>query len=453
MVDNVKVTEFVKRPGLGRIGRSISIRENFFEITSLIDSNIHHYYIIINLQVPPESFFQFMVLHGDVKPVFDGRQNIFDARQLPFGDTATYNICLSEDAGFSSPLRPLRLFKVIIRKVAQLVDHFYTNQISQACFGGLEVWQGFRQSIRPTPGRMMINVDVSATAFYESSDLVHMVAKILERNIDDLKGGIHNRDRLKLKKALKYLKIRVTHRDNGIRYSYKILKLTNTSTSNTQLNFGDERIDIVSYFQNTYNKPLQFPSLPYMEQHFIRKLNERQTVDMTKFSCQPPHICADKIKQGLDILDYRQNEYMKQFGLVVSEEMTVVPARILPTPKIRFHPFSRDASFFPRDGSWNLRDEKVATEVTLGSWSCVIFGNFAMQAVQHLSENWLTYILRKAWVKSTSVHLCILPNISVPLYAEIKRVGNTVIGVTTQYVQLNIFFKQKDNIALIYVLK
>ncbi|CAG8573865.1 2123_t:CDS:2 [Funneliformis mosseae] len=347
MFDNVKVTEFVKRPGLGRIGRPISIRASFFEIASLTDSNIHHYDIIIKPQVSP-------TLN---KPVFDSRHNTFAARQLPFGDTAIYNICLSEDAGFSAPLRPLRLFKVITRKVAVINMNELHKFLDGKCKSSPTILTGimalnvlirqksfltcktvgFRQSIRPTPGKMMINVDVSATAFYESSDLVHMVAKILERNVNDLKGGIHDRDRLNLKKALKYLKIRVTHCDD--------------------------------------------------EQHYIRKFNERQTADMTKFSCLPPHIGANKIKQGLDILDYRQNEYMKQFDLIVSEEMAVVSARILPAPTILFQPSSRTAVFVPEKGTWNLRDKKVATGATLGSWSCVVFGNFETQAVQYLSEN------------------------------------------------------------------
>ncbi|CAG8624943.1 1984_t:CDS:2 [Funneliformis caledonium] len=328
MFDNVKVTILVKRPGLGRIGRPIS----------------------------------------DVKTVFDGRQNIFAARQLPFA------------------IRPLTIY--VFRKMP------------------------------PTPGRMMINVDVSATAFYESSDLVHMVAKILERNI------------------------RVTHRDDCSVRSFKILKLTDTSTSNTQLNFGYERIDIASYFQNTYNKPLQFPSLPYVvvrgniffpmevckvveEQHYIRKYNERQTADITKFSCQPPHIRANKIKQGL--LDYRQNEYMKQFGLIVSEEMAVVPTRILPAPRIRFHYSSRTAAFVPRDGSWNLRDKKVATGAT---WFMDTGMNIPKKNPPIIQGN-------------HQVNLCILPNTGLPLYAEIKRVCDTIIGVATQCVQSKHIFQAK----------
>ncbi|PKK56953.1 DUF1785-domain-containing protein, partial [Rhizophagus irregularis] len=89
---------------------------------------------------------------------------------------------------------------------------FYTNQGSRSLSGGVEAWQGYFQSIRPTPRKLMINVDLHATAFYESDSLVQLVVKILnKRSVDDLRR-IHDRDRTKLEKCLKNLKIFVTHR-------------------------------------------------------------------------------------------------------------------------------------------------------------------------------------------------------------------------------------------------
>ena len=34
--------------------------------------------------------------------------------------------------------------------------------------GGREVWFGFHQSVRPSQWKMMLNIDVSATAFYKA---------------------------------------------------------------------------------------------------------------------------------------------------------------------------------------------------------------------------------------------------------------------------------------------
>ena len=48
-------------------------------------------------------------------------------------------------------------------------------------------------------------------------------------------------------------------------------------------------------------------------------------------------------------------------------------ARVLAPPIISYHPTSLNANFTPRDGAWNLRDRKVATGATLGSWGVLVF--------------------------------------------------------------------------------
>lgn len=45
---------------------------------------------------------------------------------------------------------------------------------------------------------------------------------------------------------------------------------------------------------------------------------------MIKFTCKQPHMRANNIKQGLDILNYRGNEYLQQFGMRISTDMAVV---------------------------------------------------------------------------------------------------------------------------------
>ncbi|RIB18663.1 hypothetical protein C2G38_2036719 [Gigaspora rosea] len=79
---------------------------------------------------------------------------------------------------------------------------FYTSEGSQALFGGVEVWQGYSQSVRPAPNMMMINIDLSATAFFKGGPLVQLVLKLLgRRNADKLHRGITDRDRSKLEKS------------------------------------------------------------------------------------------------------------------------------------------------------------------------------------------------------------------------------------------------------------
>ena len=140
---------------------------------------------------------------------------------------------------------------------------FYTNQGSRALNGGEEVWQGYLQSVRPTPKKMMVNVDLSATAFYESGTLIEMAVKILnKRSVEDL-NSIQERDRVKLEKYFKNLKVYVTHRgENDSKRRLRISKLTKTSASDTKLESDGKTTTIASFFQEVYGINLRHPFLP-----------------------------------------------------------------------------------------------------------------------------------------------------------------------------------------------
>ncbi|CAG8442443.1 2214_t:CDS:2 [Diversispora eburnea] len=532
------LTDFVKRPGYGKLGRPIRVRTNYFEVISFPTSNIYHYDVTITPEVPPglnrKIYKHFETLNAgalnNIKPVFDGRKNIFAARKLPFGETATYDVVLPEDDGVTTSKRPPRAFKVKLKKVAEinmeelerwlnqkseisnniltaimaldvLIRHepsmkyasvgrsFYTPEGSMALYGGAEVWQGYYQSVRPTPGKMMINVDLSATAFYQSGTLVQIVVKILgKRQPEDLFRGI-DRERSKLERELKGLKVCVNHRDENIRKRrYKILKLTQQSADKAKFEYEGKNITVAQYFQKVRNIRLKYPMLPCvvvrkdtffpMEicdvipgQRHMRKLNEKQTADMIKFTCQQPHMRANKINQGIKLLNYHENEQMKQFHMQVANEMKVTNARVLPTPTINYHTSSRDPAVTPRDGSWNLRDKKVATGATLGSWSVIAFGKeheFPMMGIQHFVRELINTCsdtgmnipnktppimhanpignveesVKQAWTRAGTASkqkpqliLCILPNTGTQLYGEIKYASDTVLGVASQCVQ------------------
>ena len=96
----LQLTEFVKRPGVGRAGRPVRIRANFFEITQLPSINVQHYDVTITPDVPPlvnRRVFQNLVqVHGasdlgGSQPVFDGRKNIFSPKAFGF-DSKTFEV-------------------------------------------------------------------------------------------------------------------------------------------------------------------------------------------------------------------------------------------------------------------------------------------------------------------------------------------------------------------------
>ncbi|CAB4439948.1 unnamed protein product [Rhizophagus irregularis] len=536
-----QITQFVRRPGTGRDGRSIRVRTNYFVINDIPQMNIIHYDVTITPEVPQRLnrrvFDRFVEQHqgralGNVRPVFDGRRNMFAPKLLPFGQAGTFDVDLEEDdAAATARRRPPRTFAIKLRRVGQDIvmeelsqflqargtltnncqmaimamdviirhkpssDHitvgrsFFTPQGNRPIYGGVEVWQGYYQSARPTRGQMLINVDLSATAFYEGGPLTQMVVKLLDRRTpNDLYRGMNDRERQRVERSIKNLRIRDNHRA-GNRRKFKIEKLTPTQASRTMFDLGDGgQIDVVTYFQRQYNKRLLYPNLPcvivrknvYLPievcdvipgQRHMRKLDERQTADMIKFTCQPPNARANKIQAGLEILDFRNNEYLREFGMRISNDMMVVNARVLPAPTIKYHPTSKEHDVRPNGGAWSLKDKKLATGATLGSWSVLAFlsqnelpdqgiNPFVREFVNTCQDSGMNIpnrnppilhanpignieeALKEAWLRAGNTAkaqpqliVCILPNKGTPLYAEIKRVSDTVIGVATQCVQ------------------
>ncbi|CAG8574105.1 6595_t:CDS:2 [Acaulospora colombiana] len=378
--------------------------------------------------------------------------------------------------------QPSMLYRTIGRS-------FYTSEGSRSLGGGAEAWQGYYLSARPTLGRMIINIDVCATAFYESGPLIQMVAKILERPLDHLRRGLVRGDIQKLEKRLKGLQIRVTHRgEQASRRKYKITALTPGPTSSINFDQDGRQISIAAYFYQTYRRRLDFQNLPCVivkqdiflpieicevveGRRYPRKLDGEQTRNMIAYACERPNSRANKILRGLNALNFRGNEHLQKFGIRISNEMTTVNARILPVPTIVYHASSKEPKVRPNDGVWSLRDKKVFTGATLGSWSVLVFGSpnelgdgvirlFVRELVNNCQEKGMnipnrnppiSYVnmhstteenLMKAWLEAGNTAkqkpqliLCVLLNIKTDLYPEIKRVSDTIIGVQTQCVQ------------------
>ncbi|KAG0229804.1 hypothetical protein BGW42_001330 [Actinomortierella wolfii] len=485
--------DFVRRPDSGSLGRPFRIKSNFFEITNLPPLNVHHYDVVITPDVPPtvnrKVFAQFIERYqrsdlDGVRPVFDGRRNMFTARQLPF-DAKTFEVTLPDDvpprrASGTGPSKPGRVFHFKLKKSATinlyelkdflegrtsisnqcrsaimaldvLIRHkpaflysnigrsFYIPDGAKAMIGGVEVWQGYHQSVRPVLGRMMINIDVSASVYFQAGPLLESVIKILGlRGLDDLRRPIAEKDRARLERTLRGLQVKATHRNDSHR-AFKIMRVTSTPARQTMFTKDSVTMD---------------------------------TAEMLKFTCQPPHMRANKIRDGLRILNFDDNEFLQDFGVKVAAEMADVRARLLNPPTISYNPASRDANFVPRDGAWNLRDKKVVEGAKLISWCAVVFGSerelpipaaqgFIRELAVVCQDTGMDVVnkrppiiyadphgdiegrLKQAWLRAGNavkshpqLLLCFLPNTGLPLYAEIKRVSDTVIGIPTQCVQM-----------------
>ncbi|KAG0342673.1 Eukaryotic translation initiation factor 2C [Podila horticola] len=538
---SLPLTHFVKRPGVGRAGRPVSIRSNFFPVAHLPDVAIHHYDITISSDMPPavnrRLFDELIKAYresdlGGANPVFDGRKNMFSSKELPF-ESRTFDASLCEE-GTPRPNRPIPVFKVKVKKVAEirfkelekflegkspvtpacltaiqsldiLIRHrpamlyttigrsFYTPDGSVPLYGSLEAWRGFYSSARPTPGRMMVNVNITAAAFHQSISLLETVIKILDlRQLNDLRRTSPPLNWIKVERAIKQLRVTMTHRRGNLRGS-RITGLSRRSALETTFKMAkqdgtEQEISVAEYFKQAYNRTLDYPMLPCVRigretlvpieackvlpgQRYLHKLNEAQTADMIKFTCQNPTARANTLKTGLKMLNYRDNEYLKDVGVTISEDMVQIPARVLPPPTVCYRPDSQQPSFTPLDGTWNLNGRKFVQGAKLQSWGVVVFGterdcgrhavaSFVRELVTCCTEVGMNIMTRdppityanprsdiegalklvyvqagKAAQLKPQLLVCILPNAGVSLYVAIKRVTDTVLGVSSQCLQ------------------
>ncbi len=138
---------------------------------------------------------------------------------------------------------------------------FYFPNETKSLTGGAEAWAGMFMSARPAPGRMMLNLDVSATAFVKSGSIIQFVVEVLEaRGPADLRNGLSDMARLRLEKLLRNVKFAVTHRgDNKGRYA--VAKLSKRGADEERFECEDKTISIVQYFRTHWNRALDFPKL------------------------------------------------------------------------------------------------------------------------------------------------------------------------------------------------
>jgi eukaryotic translation initiation factor 2C len=310
-----KAFKFPMRPGKGQSGKRCIVKANHF-FAELPDKDLHHYDVTITPEVTSRGVNRAVMKQlvdnyrdshlGSRLPAYDGRKSLYTAGPLPFNSKEFRINLLDEEVGAGGQRRE-REFKVVIKLVARADLHhlgmflegkqsdapqealqvldivlrelptsriryipvgrsFYSPDIGkkQSLGDGLESWRGFYQSIRPTQMGLSLNIDMSSTAFIEANPVIQFVCDLLNRDISS--RPLSDADRVKIKKALRGVKVEVTHRGN-MRRKYRISGLTAVATR--ELTFPvDERNtqkSVVEYFHETYGFRIQHTQLPCLQ--------------------------------------------------------------------------------------------------------------------------------------------------------------------------------------------
>ncbi|QRW25262.1 protein argonaute 2 [Rhizoctonia solani] len=419
----------VRRPtARGTAGRQLTVTTNNFKIT-LPEVTLHHY-DDIKTDVPKPVKWNLDVirtLQEQVAPtiftprtVYDGRKNLFASRCLPLssrdGKIQTFDVSM-EPARPGG--RPPRVYQVTLKHVATInpvllqryqegrqsiskevltaftavnvvvrmdpilrypfnARSFFTNKEVRPIGGGIELWRGYFQSVRPGMASMLINIDISTGAMHSPGPMI---------------GGLSDRDRLKLERLLVGVRFVTTHRERSGQVSNrpKVIRRITSQGADTLLftNSEGNEITVAHYFQ-TLGINLSFPRYTCVEtgsgaaypielcsiipgQLMKRQIPPELISSMLAFSTKKPKERLNSIVAGHSVLQYGQSEYMRQFGMAVSQHPEKALARVIPPPALNYGPNSKSRQIHPKDGSWNVRDQKFFKGAQCTGWALVIY--------------------------------------------------------------------------------
>ncbi|KAG7443844.1 PAZ domain-containing protein [Guyanagaster necrorhizus] len=215
----------VRRPGLSTAGRASTVRVNACEM-NVPDITVYHYDVAIKktLRAALKMLFieALQVQYPDVfikAAVYDGKKNLYTSHRLDFGtgNSRQFNVTMMQGTGMSNfkititKVREINMevlsryvagqqswdknvstaltaLNIVIRMAPSLtypfqVGSFYSDKIKVPLANtGLEAWQGYFPSVRPTLNRLIINIDISTGVMFKPGSLMETCLEFFTGN-------------------------------------------------------------------------------------------------------------------------------------------------------------------------------------------------------------------------------------------------------------------------------
>lgn len=348
--------------------------------------------------------------------------------------------------------------------------------------GAVDVWKGFFMSMRPSLGRLLLNVDTSTCAFIAPGDVVPILRDFLNVPKNETFDSLHPKERGPVEHFLRACRVEVTHRGEATR-RYKVLGLSQNAAAQTFFETQDgAKQSVADYFREQYNINLKYPKLPCLAvgspqrsiflpmevcrippgQRYMRRLDGLQTSDMIKIANCKPMERLEGIKRATGLIQ-EHGDYLGNFKLQFGKDLVQVNGRVLSPPRVFYGKNSREPEIVPHQGAWNLRDKTVEIGCTVNSWAVLVFGRANESEVQAFvrelvitgqdtglvmqmkqppilfASPQVDSSVRNAYSRAHEASgskpqfvLCILPTDDAGLYGDIKRCTDTVIGLPSQ---------------------
>lgn len=513
------------RPGTGSLGKGIRLHANYFQVTSLPVGEVVQYDVVVTPDVPRNLRRRLFVEldskyrkaeFGGRLVAYDGMANMYCLGSLPkeqytlqisipgrrAGETRDFQFKMRRVSSVNlevlkkfldgkldyTPYDVITSLEIILRHPMWnsnvLVGRsIFDGKSVEPISGAVDVWKGFFMSLRPGLGRMLLNVDTSATAFIAPGDVIPILRDFLGVPKQEALDSLHARERAPVEQFLRACRIEATHRGEENMRRYKVMGLSQNGADQTFFEDQDgKKMSVASYFEEQYNLKLRFPKLPCLAvgssqrsiflpmeccripsgQRYMRKLDGQQTSDMIKIANRKPQERMGSIHRATGLLK-QHTEYLDEFKMGFGQELLTVNGRVLEPPTIFYGKQSREPEMRPSQGAWNLKDKCVEIGCTVNSWAVLVFGRANESEVQAFVRELVITCqdtgvrvemarppilfaspqvessVRNAYSRAQEASgqrpqfiLCILPTDDAGLYGDIKRCTDTVVGLPSQ---------------------
>ncbi|KAJ3068788.1 hypothetical protein HDU98_008096 [Podochytrium sp. JEL0797] len=394
------------RPGVGTVGRKIRLLTNSYSMT-IPDKDCYHYDVEIRPETLPavnrRVFEQWIVTQGSFEAslaVYDGRKNLYTPKRIPIPEDGQELQVMLTEAGsdreqkFSVKVRevavihmeslhqfihsqkeinlprdaltildlllaarPKALFTSVIKGTGSSFYQAYNPQFNIS--SGINLRNGWKQSVKVTYKEVLLNLDVACTAFYRPGPLLETVAAFFNRNriqdINPRQVAPATVEFQRLSKFLSNVTVDINYRQTG-RRKYKIRGLSKQTPDQAIITRTEDQttLSVSEYFLKEFNLKLQFPFLPLvmcgnegqvllpMEvlnvregQRHLGKLSDVQTADVIKIAAVAPPERMKRIMEGREKLHGAgPDARMQEWGVSVKPQMKQIEARILQAPTL-----------------------------------------------------------------------------------------------------------------------
>ncbi|KAG2133863.1 ribonuclease H-like domain-containing protein [Suillus cothurnatus] len=398
-------------------------------------------------------------------------------------------------------LTAINVLQLIIRQAPNLkypnnTRAFFTKDAGiQPLGGGLELWRGYFQSVRPTIGKVLVNIDVSTAVMFKQDSFENAALAVLKQNdVRALDLRPDSPQFRQLKSFFKGISVTLVHR-KGVK---KIRGLVPNAG-----NFQFENTTVKDYFKKAWDRTLRYPNIIGIQvgskdrdevipaemckiapdQRYTRKLPPEFSSLMVKFSSKNPQDRLALISAGINnsitadqrsALDYQNSPFLQDAGITVSPDPILITGRVLPTPKIFYGNPANSRPVQPRNGSWNVVDQTFHEPKSLSSWGVLNYSRVNDQTI-HRFVNTLLNVCKRLDIsppaasqscsgassvvndmrslrlsvqskigRDLEMVLAILPTSAVDIYSAIKTFGDVHTGCPTQCVRENKIERAND---------